>query len=85
MVLACDGLLPAGQRRIGLEQSSLSALVLQADNDPWVPQDAARAARLAAGTSLIITRGGGHVGFADGQPQPWFVRCAASWSNHLLA
>ena len=61
------------------------ALILQADNDPWVPQDAARAARLAAGTSLIITRGGGHVGFADGQPQPWFVRCAASWSNHLLA
>ncbi len=55
------------------------ALILQADNDPWVPAAAARAARLAARTSLIITRGGGHVGFADGQQQPWFVRCAASW------
>ena len=61
------------------------ALILQADNDPWVPQDAARAARLAEQTSLIITRGGGHVGFADGQPQPWFVRCAGSWITQLLA
>lgn len=60
------------------------ALILQADNDPWVPQEAARAARLAGGTSLIITRGGGHVGFADGQPQPWFVRTAASWIEQLL-
>lgn len=60
-------------------------LILQADNDPWVPAGALLDARLSDTTSALVTRGGGHVGFADGGQLPWFVRCTDSWISHLLA
>ncbi|MFM2079673.1 MAG: hypothetical protein RLZZ124_1378 [Cyanobacteriota bacterium] len=68
------------------------ALILQADDDPWVPAEAAHrlAGALAAGAAavdrnswqVLITRHGGHNGFhgrGDQGGGSWSDRCVAAW------
>jgi predicted alpha/beta-fold hydrolase len=62
-------------------------LVIQADDDPWVPVDAVLALEQAAAShpspvQVVITRGGGHNGFhAPGGC--WSDRLATRWLENL--
>ena len=78
-----------GDNRIGSPIHSIDALgvptlLLHADDDPWVPPPP-----IASRPPLrvIVTRGGGHVGFhGTGSRLPWYVNTAAElgMSRYLL-
>ena len=53
----------------------IPALVVHADDDPWVPQPSVIE---RPPLRVVITRGGGHVGFhGRGSRMPWYVGAAA--------
>ncbi len=59
----------------GMERLAIPTLVIHADDDPWVPQPAVVE---QAPLRVIVTRGGGHVGFhGTGSRVPWYVGAAA--------
>jgi len=61
-------------------------LVLQASNDPWVPAEQClalpRPADPLSGLSVVVTRGGGHVGFHDDRLN-WHIRTTLAWCNAI--
>lgn len=64
------------------------ALILHADNDPWIPSDAYRNAAWPPETPLTVAlpRGGGHVGFhAAGLSAPWYVAALLAFIHRLGA
>ena len=81
-------------RRMG--DLAIPTLVLQGSNDPWVPV-APCLARPAptrpaptgpdptgprVGASIVVTRGGGHVGFHDRQLN-WHIRATLAWCSTI--
>ncbi len=53
----------------------IPALVIHADDDPWVPPPSVVE---RAPLRVVVTRGGGHVGFhGTGSRMPWYVGAAA--------
>lgn len=60
-----------------LDALRVPAMIVHADDDPWVPPPAVAASpRLA----IRVTRGGGHVGFhGKGGRLPWYVGVAAGF------
>ena len=53
----------------------IPALVIHADDDPWVPPPSVAE---RAPLRVVVTRGGGHVGFhGTGSRMPWYVGAAA--------
>ena len=69
------------------EESMVGALLVQALDDPWIPQAAytdypwRRNARLVP----LLPRRGGHVGFHDrGDGSPWYNRCIGHFVDHQL-
>ena len=62
----------------GMERLRVPTLLIHADDDPWVPPPA-----VAEGPQLrvLVTRGGGHVGFhGTGSRMPWHVDAAARFA-----
>ena len=61
-------------------------LVLQGSNDPWVPVAPCLAqpapASRGTGCAIVVTRGGGHVGFHDRQLN-WHIRATLAWCNAM--
>ena len=65
----------------GIDALRVPALVVHADDDPWVPPPAAAA---RPPLRVVVTRGGGHVGFhGRGSRIPWYVRAAAEFVRGL--
>jgi predicted alpha/beta-fold hydrolase len=79
-----------------MDDLAIPTLVLQGSNDPWVPV-APCLARPAptrpaptgpdptgprAGASIVVTRGGGHVGFHDRQLN-WHIRATLAWCDAI--
>ncbi len=53
------------------------ALIVHADDDPWVPPPAVDA---SSRLRVVVTRGGGHVGFhGRGSRLPWYLAAAAGF------
>lgn len=62
-----------------LSRISIPALLLHADNDPWIPARSYRELEaLPAKLRVEIARGGGHVGF-HGRQGRWHDECAAAF------
>ena len=61
----------------GIDSLRIPTLVIHAHDDPWVPPPSiAERPRLR----VVVTRGGGHVGFhGTGSRMPWYVRAAAEF------
>ena len=63
-------------------------LVLQGSNDPWVPAAQCLALPVPAdplsGLSVVVTRGGGHVGFHDDRLN-WQNRATLAWCDAISA
>ena len=62
----------------GMDRLRVPTLLIHADDDPWVPPPA-----VAEGPRLrvLVTRGGGHVGFhGAGSRMPWHVDAAARFA-----
>ncbi len=79
-VAPCNGFLDAKEyyeKTAGVRQVNLvdvPALMLHASNDPWVPASPYRTlqTRSPACVKIVITRGGGHVGFHEpGTSETW--------------
>jgi len=60
-----------------LQQIAVPVLVLQGSNDPWVPVPPCLSQPVPrdplTGISVVVTRGGGHVGFHDSRLN-WHIR-----------
>ena len=71
-------------RRMG--DLAIPTLVLQGSNDPWVPVAPCLAqpapASRGTGCAIVVTRGGGHVGFHDRQLN-WHIRATLAWCNAM--
>ncbi len=79
-----------------LQDAPIPVLLLQGSNDPWVPSQPALdqprpasppeqtdlQADLQAGVQVVVTRGGGHVGFHDRQLN-WHIRATIAWCGAL--
>ena len=69
-----------------MDDLAIPTLVLQGSNDPWVPvapclaRPAPRHRR--AGTAIVVTKGGGHVGFHDGKLN-WHIRATLAWYDAI--
>ena len=65
----------------------LPTLMLQGSNDPWVPCGPALALPEPTdprrGTGVVVTRGGGHVGFHD-RRRNWHIRATLAWCEAML-
>jgi len=65
---------------------TIPVLVLQGSNDPWVPADQSLALAPPAdpltGLSVVVTRGGGHVGFHDDRLN-WHIRATLAWCDAI--
>ncbi|MGB2411852.1 MAG: hypothetical protein ACPIC3_09760, partial [Candidatus Puniceispirillaceae bacterium] len=73
-----------------MDDLAIPTLVLQGSNDPWVPV-APCLARPAppspnagpnTGPNIVVTRGGGHVGFHDRQLN-WHIRATLAWCDAM--
>ena len=63
----------------GMEALRIPVLLVHADDDPWVPPPAVAESPLLR---VLVTRGGGHVGFhGRGSPMPWHVDAAARFAE----
>ena len=61
----------------GMGALRIPALLVHADDDPWVPPPSVVE---RAPLRVVITRGGGHVGFhGRASPMPWYVGAAAAF------
>ena len=59
----------------------LPSLILQSSNDPWIPAGPALAQpQLGHQRDIVVTKGGGHVGFHDAQ-RNWHIRASIAWMN----
>ena len=59
----------------------IPALVIHADDDPWVPPPSAVE---RSPLHVVVTRGGGHVGFhGTGSRMPWYVGATARFLQSL--
>ena len=80
-----------------LQEATIPVLVLQGSNDPWIPDQPALDQPVPAGPAdlkdngaargdvqVVVTRGGGHVGFHDRQLN-WHIRATLSWCSALAA
>ena len=60
----------------------IPTLVLQGSNDPWVPAASCLALPVAGtpgrGATIVVTKGGGHVGFHD-RKLNWHIRATLAW------
>ena len=67
-----------------LQQIAVPVLVLQGSNDPWVPVLPCLSQPVPrdplTGISVVVTRGGGHVGFHDSRLN-WHIRATLAWCN----
>ena len=62
-----------------LGELRMPTLVIQASNDPWIPAEPCLAQPLHTNdTAIIVTKGGGHVGFHDSALN-WHVRATIAW------
>ena len=67
-----------------LSRLSIPALVIQSTNDPWVPVDPCLAQpRGKELPAIVVTRGGGHVGFHD-RKGSWHIRATLAWISGQL-
>ena len=58
-----------------IDKLAIPALLIHADDDPWVPPPSVVERTLLR---VVVTRGGGHVGFhGRGSRMPWYVGAAA--------
>lgn len=66
----------------------IPVLVLHGSNDPWVPAKTCLKLPVPddplAGTSVVVTRGGGHVGFHDSALN-WHIRATLAWCDAVVA
>ena len=64
----------------------IPTLILQGSNDPWVPVASCLARPVPAtrgtGTAIVVTRGGGHVGFHDRRLN-WHIRATLAWCDAM--
>jgi len=64
----------------------IPTLVLQGSNDPWVPVTPCLARPIphhqGAGPAIVVTKGGGHVGFHDGKLN-WHIRATLAWCDAI--
>ena len=64
----------------------IPVLVLQGSNDPWVPAGQCLALPQPtdplSGLSVVVTRGGGHVGFHEDRLN-WHIRATLAWCDAL--
>ncbi|MEC8642246.1 MAG: alpha/beta fold hydrolase [Pseudomonadota bacterium] len=71
-------------RRMG--DLAIPTLILQGSNDPWVPVAPCLArpgpATRGIGTAIVVTRGGGHVGFHDRRLN-WHIRATLAWCDAM--
>ncbi|MDH3228433.1 MAG: alpha/beta fold hydrolase [Alphaproteobacteria bacterium] len=70
----------SAQRVMG--RIAVPTLLIQAENDPWIPVDAYRAYDWAGNAKLtpLLSPGGGHVGFhQQGTPPNWHDACIGQW------
>ena len=59
----------------GMDALRIPTLLIHADDDPWVPPPSVRE---RPPLRIVVTRGGGHVGFhGTGSRVPWYVGAAA--------
>jgi predicted alpha/beta-fold hydrolase len=79
-----------------LQDATIPVLVLQGSNDPWIPDQPALAQPVFSGpvapqdgsavaggnVQVVVTRGGGHVGFHD-RLLNWHIRATLSWCTAL--
>ena len=69
-----------------MEGLTVPTLVLQGSNDPWVPTGPCLAQPVPAargtGTAIVVTRGGGHVGFHDRRLN-WHIRATLAWCDAM--
>ena len=67
-----------------LQQITVPVLVLQGSNDPWVPVPPCLSQPVPrdplTGISVVVTRGGGHVGFHDSRLN-WHIRATLAWCD----
>lgn len=74
-----------------LEDVPIPVLVLHGSNDPWVPAGPAldqplidkNGASNSPGAQIVVTKGGGHVGFHD-QALNWHIRATLAWCAGLV-
>ena len=67
----------------GMESLAIPTLIVHADDDPWVPPPSVAE---RAPFRVVVTRGGGHVGFhGRGSRIPWYVGAAARFVASLGA
>ena len=71
-----------------MAEIDIPLLVLQGSNDPWVPAHQClalpRPADPLSGPSVVVTRGGGHVGFHDDRLN-WHIRATLAWCDAVGA
>lgn len=71
-----------------LADIDIPTLVLHGSNDPWVPAEQCLAlpppANPLTGLSVVVTRGGGHVGFHDDRLN-WHIRATLAWCDAVAA
>ena len=72
-----------------LQDAPIPVLLLQGSNDPWVPSQPALDQPLAkgapgSGVQVVVTRGGGHVGFHDSRLN-WHIRATLAWCDAVAA
>lgn len=63
------------------------ALLIHAEDDPWIPSNAYNRALRAGNDRLtcLLAPGGGHVGFHDGTPVAWHDRCLLQFFEDNLS
>lgn len=78
-----DAYYTAGSTHLKLDHPSRPLLLIHGDNDPLVGDAALRALPLQKDRHVLISRGGGHVGFHDDQGL-WLPRVILAWAKQVL-
>ncbi len=66
-----------------LDDLDVPVMILQSSNDPWIPAGPAlHPPQRRGGASIVVTKGGGHVGFHDAG-RNWHIRATLAWADHL--
>jgi predicted alpha/beta-fold hydrolase len=66
-----------------LEHPSIPILLIHADNDPWIPVGAYLTLNSSETLDILVSRGGGHVGFHD-RKGVWSNRAAFAWFDSVI-
>ena len=71
-----------------MQDIAIPALILHGSNDPWVPAKTCLKLPVPehplTGISVVVTRGGGHVGFHDTRLN-WHIRATLAWCDAVAA